>query len=230
MTKQAVKKYFLLCITYSFFVASIQSAFMTPSGGPNVSSSSSSSSSLQPVSRSTCNQVLNEKVSKFPQTIPGPPIETKPDYENIHGPLGKTVDDIFLSVFRSKLAERVGVDSKLPKDSYEGLMELTGALNSRYSDRRDVQQISKDTLVSLFPPFILQWFPILFARPFPEFSMRMNAWATYVAGTWLMGECEVNDCDIDGGGIGESQGLLGKSNYRCLFKRALNENDHRLQR
>ncbi len=215
MTKQAVKKYFLICITYSFTVASIQSAFVTPSDGPNVSSSL-----LQPVSRGTCHQVLNEKVSKFPQTIPGPPIETKPDYENIHGPLGKKMDDIFLSVFRSKLAERVGVDSKLPKNSYEGLMELTAALNSRYSDRRDVQQISKDTLVSLFPPFILQWFPILFARPFPEFSMRMNAWATYFAGTWLMGECEVNDCDIDGGGIGENQGLLGKSNCRCLFKRA----------
>ena len=24
----------------------------------------------------------------------------------------------------------------------------------------------------------------------------MNAWATYVAGTWLMGECEVNDVEI----------------------------------
>ena len=42
----------------------------------------------------------------------------------------------------------------------------------------------------------------------------MNAWATKVVGTWLMGECEINDVEIDGGGIGENQGLLVK---RCRF-------------
>ena len=42
----------------------------------------------------------------------------------------------------------------------------------------------------------------------------MNAWATKWAGTWLMGECEINDCEIDGGGIGKKQGLLVK---RCRF-------------
>ena len=29
-----------------------------------------------------------------------------------------------------------------------------------------------------------------------------------------MGECELNDCEVDGGGIGENQGLLVK---RCRF-------------
>ncbi len=47
--------------------------------------------------------------------IDGPPIETKPEYESIHGPLGKTVDDLFLSTFRTQMADKVGVDSKLPK-------------------------------------------------------------------------------------------------------------------
>ena len=47
----------------------------------------------------------------------------------------------------------------------------------------------------------------------------MNAWATYVAGTWLMGECEVNDVEIvndkDGSKtIYKDQGLLVK---RCRF-------------
>ena len=42
----------------------------------------------------------------------------------------------------------------------------------------------------------------------------MNAWATLMGGTWLMGECELNDCEVDGGGIGENQGLLVK---RCRF-------------
>ena len=50
-------------------------------------------------------------------TIPGPPLDDKPDYENIHGPLGKTLDKVFLKVFRSKMAEKIGVDSSLPKVS-----------------------------------------------------------------------------------------------------------------
>jgi hypothetical protein len=47
-----------------------------------------------------------------------------------------------------------------------------------------------------------------------QFSARMNAWATKVAGTWLMGECEINDIELDGGKIGKNQGLLVK---RCRF-------------
>ena len=46
----------------------------------------------------------------------------------------------------------------------------------------------------------------------------MNAWATYVAGTWLMGECEVNDVEVkeaDGTTTTyKDQGLLVK---RCRF-------------
>ena len=76
----------------------------------------------------------------------GPDLASKPDYENIHGPLGKTLDDIFLYVFRSKLAEHVGVDSKLPKTDFSGLMELTAAMNARYSDRRQIQKIAQQTL------------------------------------------------------------------------------------
>jgi hypothetical protein len=41
----------------------------------------------------------------------------------------------------------------------------------------------------------------------------MNAWATRVGGTWLMGECEVNDVEIDGV-VYKDQGLLVK---RCRF-------------
>lgn len=42
----------------------------------------------------------------------------------------------------------------------------------------------------------------------------MNAWATKLVGTWLMGESELNDCKQDGGGVGVGQGLLVK---RCRF-------------
>jgi hypothetical protein len=42
----------------------------------------------------------------------------------------------------------------------------------------------------------------------------MNAWATWWAGTWLMGECEINDIIADGREPGPAQGLLVK---RCRF-------------
>jgi len=79
-------------------------------------------------------------------TIDGPPEETKPDYENIHGPLGPQIDKFFLKLFRRKLAENVGFDSSLPQNSYKGIMELATALNSRYSDRTKVQTVAKSTL------------------------------------------------------------------------------------
>jgi hypothetical protein len=54
-----------------------------------------------------------------PGIAKGPDLETKPDYENIHGPLGKTLDSVFLSIFRTEMAEKVGVDSSLPKVSLD---------------------------------------------------------------------------------------------------------------
>jgi len=142
------------------------------------------------------------------------PSEPAPDYSKIHGPLGPVADEIFLRVFRSRFARRLGCDSALPQNDYTGLMELTSALNARYSDRLEVRRAAREILISLFPSWLPALFPILFAKPFPVFSARMNAWATWVAGTWLMGECEVVDCDVDGGGTGEAQGLLVK---RCRF-------------
>jgi len=67
----------------------------------------------------------------------------------------------------------------------------------------------------LFPSWMPPSYAVLFSKRFPAFSSRMNAWATRWAGTWLMGECEVNDVEIDNQGtIGRSQGLLVK---RCRF-------------
>lgn len=149
-----------------------------------------------------------------PGFVSGPSLEDKPDYANIHGPLGKAIDGLFLRIFRFRMAEKVGVDSDRPYDDYQGLMELTAALNARYSDREQVQAIAQDVLRSLFPSWLPMQYAILFSKPFPAFSARMNAWATWWAGTWLMGECEINDCEIDGGGIGRNQGLLVK---RCRF-------------
>lgn len=157
---------------------------------------------------------LSSSSSKQQLFIDGPSQETKPNYEEIHGPLGPLIDKLFLSIFRSKMAEKVGIDSKLPHDDYQGLMELTSALNARFSDKEKVRNVAQEVLRSLFPSWLPGSFGVLFAKPFPEFSSRMNAWATWVFGTWLMGDCEINDCEIDRGKIGHQQGLLVK---RCRF-------------
>lgn len=149
-----------------------------------------------------------------PGFVRGPPIETKPDYDNIHGPMGKAVDDMLLKLFRSKMVESFGFDSSLPQDDYQGLMELIAAANSRYSDRTEVQKMAQETLSKLFPSWMPPQYKVLFSGPFPEFSYRMNAWATYMAGQWLMGECELNDVEIDGGETGKNHGVLVK---RCRF-------------
>jgi len=154
-------------------------------------------------------------------TIEGPSISTKPDYSSIHGPLGQFVDDILMSIFRIKLSERLNrpdneirtPDSKLALNDFAGIVELTSAMNSQYNNRTQVQELAREVLVSLFPPFILDRYPSWFATPFPEFSAKMCAWATVVGGTWLMGECEVNDVPEMNGG-GKNQGVLVK---RCRF-------------
>ena len=162
--------------------------------------------------------------TSFAQTaVPGPPAETKPDYDNIVGPLGRFMDTVFLVVFRRKLAEQTGSDSARPWTDYEGITELAARMNRQIRNRTAVQQRAQETLRSLFPSWLPKQYAILFSKPFPAFSARMNAWATYVAGTWLMGECQVNDIVLeeqtnsDGTTtvvMGKDQGLLVK---RCRF-------------
>ncbi|KAL7552248.1 hypothetical protein ACHAWF_015476 [Thalassiosira exigua] len=152
--------------------------------------------------------------------IQGPPVATKPDYSSIHGPLGPIVDGVLMSLFRAKLAERLDgpdnrlrtPDSELAPTDFMGIVDLTSRMNAQYNNRTEVQELAREVLVSLFPPFILDRYPSWFARPFPEFSARLCAWATVAGGTWLMGECEVND--VPGMDGGERQGVLVK---RCRF-------------
>eukprot|EP00547_Thalassionema_nitzschioides_P010789 CAMPEP_0194263408 /NCGR_PEP_ID=MMETSP0158-20130606/47042_1 /TAXON_ID=33649 /ORGANISM="Thalassionema nitzschioides, Strain L26-B" /LENGTH=191 /DNA_ID=CAMNT_0039003591 /DNA_START=2231 /DNA_END=2806 /DNA_ORIENTATION=- len=88
-------------------------------------------------------------------------------------------------------------------------------MNARYSDRTQVQNVAQQVLVSIFPLWLSRFYSIFFSGPFPQFSCRMNAWAALIVGTWLMGECKVNDVEIDGcGTIGRGQGLVVK---RCRF-------------
>ena len=151
-------------------------------------------------------------------TIEGPPLSSKPDYSSIHGPFGSLLDRYLTILFRDRLASRLRhtrtsseipiPDSQLPYDDFEGIIDITHSMNSLYSNRTVVQTLAQDVLISLFPPFILDRFPSWFAKPFPVFSSKMCAYATVAFGTWLMGECAVNDIPF------ASQGVLVK---RCRF-------------
>ena len=86
--------------------------------------------------------------------------------------------------------------------------ELINMINLMTISRPSLQvhDQAKNMLVRLFPPFILQQFPLLFARPFPRFSYWMNAWVTHYTTNWLMGNSTIIDIDLPDGTIGKEQG------------------------
>jgi hypothetical protein len=97
--------------------------------------------------------------------VGGPPLSTKPDYGNIIGPLGPTVDNLFLAVFRHQLARHSGFSSE--KSGYQGIVEIAAILNKRVSDRTEIQRRAQETLRALFPSWLPGQYAILFSRPFP---------------------------------------------------------------
>lgn len=145
--------------------------------------------------------------------IQGPSIETKPNYDEIHGPLGKELDSLFLQIFRGKMESITNITSPLPKNDYQGLMDVATQMSRQYS-KEEVRMLSRKILQSLFPSWLPSAFSWMFAAPFPEFSARMNAYATFVAGQWLMGECELIDSKTDQGIEKTNHGVLVK---RCRF-------------
>jgi Beta-carotene isomerase D27-like, C-terminal len=69
-------------------------------------------------------------------------------------------------------------------------------MNTHYKNRTLIQQTALETLVSLFPSWLPPQFKQMFANPFPIFSAQLNAYTTYIAGTWLMGESMINDINV----------------------------------
>jgi Beta-carotene isomerase D27-like, C-terminal len=190
----------------------------------------------------------SSSTSFYEMAVPGPPLETKPDYANIVGPLGRWTDSLFMTVFRHQLeyysqqqqqSQHHQQEQPQPRPlfslqdggEYQAIIDLAATMNRQYStNRTEIHVRAQCVLQSLFPSWMPSSYAVLFSKPFPAFSARMNAWATFVAGTWLMGECEINNVAIDGddtnnekntdgddtvvvvSGIG--QGLLVK---RCRF-------------
>jgi hypothetical protein len=55
---------------------------------------------------------------------------------------------------------------------------------------------------------------VLFSRPLPDFSCRLNAAATALTCQWLMGPCRVNDVELDDGRV-SSTGARGQGAGTC---------------
>lgn len=48
---------------------------------------------------------------------------------------------------------------------------------------------------------------MMFSRPLPVFSCRLNAWVTALTCQWLMGPCRVNDIELQDGSVLAGQGV-----------------------
>ena len=144
------------------------------------------------------------------------------------GPLGPAADAFFERTFRAALASEVGGDGAAA--GFAGVVELARRLaaapprSAAATERRALS-----VLRSCFPdwppapaaaaaPGLLHWFTILFARPFPEFSAKLNARVTFLCGQWLMGPLSLRDLDGDdperGAGDGAAQLVRVE---RCRF-------------
>ncbi len=136
-----------------------------------------------------------------------PPPDADPQakwYASDAGPLGRLVDYACESAFRSSLAREAGGDDNTP--GFEGIINLAQklvAVEPRSAAATRVR--ARGVLRGLFPdwppapgaeqPGLLWWFTRLFARPFPEFSAKLNAKVTWAAGGWLMGPLELRDLE-----------------------------------
>lgn len=111
----------------------------------------------------------------------------------------KPLSKLVLALFRSKMALALnGRDSAEPRGSYEAIVDLTKKLNAL--PPAETAEKTRGILKSLFPSWLPGAFAVLFSKPLPYLSARINAEATALACEWLMGPTEVND----GGGKSET--------------------------
>ncbi|CAM9355419.1 unnamed protein product [Pylaiella littoralis] len=139
------------------------------------------------------------------------PADPTPTYDDT-----RPLDRVLLGLFRSKLAKELG-GGDVYEPGYDGLMEMIKVLNEKFRTKRQTQEASRRVLKSLFPSWLPAQFAVMFSKPFPAFSSRLNAWVTVIASQWLMGPSQLNDIEVDGGTVGVGHGLLVE---RCRFLEA----------
>mmetsp|Transcript_31660 Transcript_31660/g.56669 ORF Transcript_31660/g.56669 Transcript_31660/m.56669 type:complete len:269 (-) Transcript_31660:1084-1890(-) len=141
----------------------------------------------------------------------GPPDEM-PDYSAIDStPVNRAV----MALFRRKMAAVVGADSALP--GYDGIVELTWMLNTKFPSAEATQAATLGILLSLMPSWLPALFKVMFAQPFPALSNSMNAYITMLTCQWLMGKCTVNDVELPDGQVKSRWGMKVE---RCRYLEA----------
>ncbi|RDX92388.1 Beta-carotene isomerase D27, chloroplastic [Mucuna pruriens] len=107
-------------------------------------------------------------------------------------------DDLFLNLFRNKLVQEVGWDSKKP--GYDGLVETANRLMMKGTSNSDTVEATVRILRSLFPPYLLELYKMLIA-PLGggKVAAMMVARVTVLTCQWLMGPCKVNSVDLPDG-------------------------------
>lgn len=110
----------------------------------------------------------------------------------------RVIDDLFLNLFRTKLVQEVGWDSKKP--GYDGLIEVANRLMMKGTTNSDTIEATVRILRSLFPPFLLELYKMLIA-PIGggKVAAIMVARVTALTCQWLMGPCKVNSVDLSDG-------------------------------
>lgn len=108
------------------------------------------------------------------------------------------IDDLFLNLFRTKLVQEVGWDSK--KLGYDGLIEVANRLMMKGTTNSDTIEATVRILRSLFPPFLLELYKMLIA-PIGggKVAAIMVARVTALTCQWLMGPCKVNSVELPDG-------------------------------
>ncbi|KAL2323723.1 hypothetical protein Fmac_028102 [Flemingia macrophylla] len=107
-------------------------------------------------------------------------------------------DDLFLNLFRTRLVQEVGWDSKKP--GYDGLIEVANRLMKKGTANSDTVEATVRILRSLFPPYLLELYKMLIA-PIGggKIAAMMVARVTVLTCQWLMGPCKVNSIDLPDG-------------------------------
>ncbi|KAH9786811.1 DUF4033 domain-containing protein [Citrus sinensis] len=163
---------------------------------------------LHPQLQSPRFSVLRSSIQPQPQA---PPIKRESDTSRTEYKPG-VLDDLFLSSFRNKLVQEVGLDSEKP--GYDGLIELVNHLMMKGKSSSDARDAAIRILVSLFPPLVLKLYKILIS-PLAggKIAAMMVARVTALTCQWLMGPCTVNSVDLPDGTSCQSGVFVERCKY-----------------
>ena len=119
---------------------------------------------------------------------------------------------LFKKFANSVSLELYGSSEKSAKDYNSLMLQINEMAVTRPLSR--VSQQGRSMLLRLFPSWLLPAYRILFAKPFPDFSLWMNSWVTLFTTNWLMGPASIQDLKRDDGKVGKDQLLLIE---KCRF-------------